>query len=441
GRPRPLRPGWRWSHGWGALPAEGAQRLIVEEQVFSHELPSALRVLVEEIPYVRSASVGFWISVGSMHEPEEMAGVCHALEHMLFKGTATRSAEEIARTLDSVGGQLNAFTDKECTCYHAKVLSEHLPLALELLADMLLHSLFRPADVKTEKRVILEEIRQLEDEPDEMADEMFLERLWRGHPLGRPVVGTRRAVRSLTAEKMQAFLRQHYVGNRMVVAVAGNVRHEEVLEQAAALLAEVNRATPEPELGSPSITPFFRRVRKDSEAVHLRVGMPGFSQRHADRYAAAVLDAILGGSTSSRLFQEVREKRGLAYNIGTCAFSFRDAGALTVYAGTSPEKADEVLRLVVAELDRVLQEGVTEREVEQARNQLKGAFLLALDNTDSRMARLAKSQLYHGRVVSVAEVTRSIEAVTLEDVNRVARMVLPEAQRSVLLLGPVARRR
>ena len=408
----------------------------MEERVFCDRLPNGVYVLTEEIPYVRSATVGIWVGVGSMHEPPELAGICHALEHMLFKGTTSRSARDIAETLDAVGGQLNAFTDKEFTCYHAKVLSEHLPLAVDLLCDMLLRSLFRPADIRCEKRVILEEIRQLEDEPDELVHDLLLSGMWQGHSLGRPVIGTRRTVRSLDRDGLLKFLAGSYVANRIVVAAAGNVRHEDVLAQAGGLLADLPAAAGAGEMAAPAISRFNRWVSRDTEQAHLCLGVPGYSQMEAERYPLAVLDTILGGASSSRLFQEIREKRGLAYTIGSAMVSYRDAGVLAVYAGTSPDTADQVLALVREEFDRVLQEGVTAREVDQARSQLKGSMLLALESTGSRMTRIAKSFLYYGRVIPLEEVVRDVDAVTVENANRVARAILPAASTSVIVLGP-----
>lgn len=412
----------------------------MEERVFFQQLPNGVRVVTEEIPHVRSATVGFWVTVGSMHETQEVAGICHLLEHMLFKGTPTRSAREIAETLDGVGGQLNAFTDKEYTCFHARVLSEHLPLAIDLIGDMLLHSLFRLEDLRCEKRVVLEEIRQLEDEPEDLVHDLLLERMWRDHPLGRPVIGTRKSVRSLSRETLLDFLPRHYAANRLLVAAAGNLKHEQVLAQVHDLLGELVAAPLPPTLPAPVANPFERRVTRETEQAHLCLGAPGCSQIQSERYPLAVLDAILGGSTSSRLFQEVREKRGLAYTIGSATLSYRDGGALAVYAGTSPERADQVLRLIRQEFDRILDKGVLEREVEQARNQLKGAMLLALEGTGTRMSRLAKSQLYFDRVISIEEVVREVDQVTVATVNRVARDVLPAARGAVVVLGPASKK-
>ncbi|MBI3945164.1 MAG: insulinase family protein [Armatimonadetes bacterium] len=411
----------------------------MEERVFVDQLPNGVRVLTEEIPHVRSASIGIWVGAGSVHEPPELAGICHALEHMLFKGTPTRSARRIAEILDAVGGQLNAFTDKEFTCYHARVLSEDLPLAIGLLGDMLRNSLLRATDLRCEKRVILEEIRQLEDEPDELVYEILLEQTWPGHPLGRPVIGTRRSVRSLKRETLVEFLARHYAANRVLVATAGNVRHAAVLDQTAEWLGDLTPSADPGALPAPVAVAFQRRLRRDTEQAHLCLGAPAYSQTDPERYPMAVLDVLLGGSSSSRLFQEVREKRGLAYAVGSCLLSFHAGGVLAVYAGTNPESADQVLALIRQECDRVLGEGVTDREVAQARSQLKGSMLLALEGTDSRMSRIARSYLYFGRVLPIEEIVRDIDRVTVDDVNRVARAVLPAAKASVVVLGPGVR--
>lgn len=412
----------------------------MEERFFCDRLPNGVCVITEEIPYVRSATVGIWISVGSMHEPPEAAGICHALEHMLFKGTATRSARDIAETLDAVGGQLNAFTDKEFTCYHAKVLSEDLPLAVDLLCDMLRNSLFRPADIRCEKRVILEEIHQLEDEPDERVHDILLEKMWPHHPLGRPVIGTRGTVRRLDRDAMLAFIARHYSANRIVVATAGSIRHQDVLEQAGRMLGDLLPEQADRPLPPPVTHQAKRRVTKDTEQAHLCIGLPGCSQVDPDRYPLAVLDAIVGGSSSSRLFQEIREKRGLAYTVGSSPLSYGDAGVLAVYAGTSPDTAEQVLGLVRQEFDRILDKGIGEREVEQARSQLKGSMLLALEGTGSRMTRIAKSHLYFGRILSIDELVAGIDSVSTADVNRLAQAILRRDCTSVIVLGPAGKK-
>ncbi len=411
----------------------------MEERFCLDSLPNGVRVLTEEIPHVLSAAVGIWVSVGSMHETQEVAGICHALEHMLFKGTPSRSAREIAETLDAVGGQLNAFTDKEVTCFHAHVLSEHLPLALDLLCDMLRNSCFRPADVRLEKRVILEEIGQIEDEPDELVHDLLMERMWPDHPLGRPVIGTRRTVRALNRETLVGFLHENYVAGRVVVATAGAVSHTRIVEQMERLLGGMRAAPVPADPPAPQTQCSTRRVGRETEQAHICLGVPGTSQLDPDRYPLAVLDTLLGSANSSRLFQEIRESRGLAYTVGSCSVSYRDAGVLTVYAGTRPDTADAVLTLIREEFDRVLQEGVRADEVERARSQLKGSLLLALEGTGSRMVRIAKSLLYYGRVLPMDEVVHDIDSVTLEDVNRIARTILPAAGTSVVVLGPKAK--
>jgi len=427
-----------WARCFGAPLGKG---VWLEERVRCAVLPNGIRVLTEEIPHVLSATVGIWVGVGSVHEPPALAGICHALEHMLFKGTATRSARDIAETLDTVGGQLNAFTDKEATCYHARVLAEHVPLAIDLLCDMLLNSRLHPADLRCEKRVILEEIRQIEDEPDELVHDLLLRRMWHGHPLGRPVIGTRTSVRALNRDALLEFMARHYTADRLIVAAAGNVHHQEILDQVASLLGEVKPSGEPGAVTQPTVRTSTHTVARETEQAHLCLGVPGYSQLDDDKYPLAALDALLGGSTSSRLFQEVREKRGLAYTIGSSVFSYRDGGILAVYAGTNPESADQVLRLIREEFDRLLNEGIQEREMEQVRSQLKGSLLLALESTSSRMARLAKSLLYFGRVIPIDEVVEHVERITIEDVNCVARAILPKETTSVVILGPKARSR
>jgi predicted Zn-dependent peptidase len=381
---------------------------------------NGIRIVTERVPYVQSVSLGIWVDTGGRDETDAVAGISHFIEHLLFKGTERRSAQQIAEELDAVGGQINAFTDRENTCYYVKVLPEHVPLAQDVLADMLLNSVLDPEEITREKNVILEEIKRHEDTPDELVHDVFAETLWPGHPLGRSVIGRAEVIESLTREQIVAYLKEQYLPGRMVVAAAGNLDHE-------ALVAEVEKTLggmPAGERGHEQIPPAVSNaeteVPKPTEQVHFCLGTRGYNQNEEDRYVLGLIDSAVGGGMSSRLFQEVREKRGLCYSIGSYTASFREAGMFTVYAGTSPETAEQVRELAVKELRDVAREGITPHELQRSKNQIRGAVLLSLDSMSTRMTRIGKSMLYYDRVISPSEVVEKIEAVTEADVRRVS---------------------
>ncbi len=381
---------------------------------------NGIRVVTERVPYVQSVSLGIWVDTGGRDETDATAGISHFIEHLLFKGTPRRSAQQIAEELDAVGGQINAFTDREYTCYYVKVLGEHVPLAQDVLADMLQHSVLDPEEIAREKNVILEEIKRHEDTPDDLVHDVFAATLWPGHPLGRSVIGTAAVIESLTRDQIVQFLKEQYLPGRLVVAAAGNLDHDAIVAGVEATMGAMPGGERGHELFSPQVSGAAMEVPKPTEQVHFCLGTRGYNQGEEERYALGLIDSAIGGGMSSRLFQEVREKRGLCYAIGSYTASFREAGMFSVYAGTSPETAEEVRDLVVKELREVAGQGITPAELERSKNQVRGAVLLSLDSMSTRMTRIGKSMLYYDRVISPTEVVEKVEAVTEADVRRIS---------------------
>ncbi|HXE71042.1 MAG TPA: pitrilysin family protein [Candidatus Nitrosotenuis sp.] len=402
-------------------------------------LDNGLTVVTELLPEFRSCTLGIWVRTGSRYERPDEAGLSHFIEHMFFKGTRRRTASEIAEAMDAVGGNLNAFTEKEQTCYYARVMDEHLPVALDILSDMLLHSRFDEEEMAREKGVILEEIKMYEDAPDELIFDLFTRALWGDHPLGRPILGEREVVAGLTREKLCAYLQRHYVPSKILVAAAGRVDHDHLAEEVSRWYAADAPAAPGDEAPAPTTRPGVTVYSRDVEQVYLCYGTEGLRVTDERRYALLVLDSILGGSTSSRLFQEIREKRGLVYTVCTFQNSYSDAGVFGVYAGTSAEKLEEVLALIRKILVEVRGQGLTDAELRRAREHLKGSMALALESTSSRMTRLARSETYHGRVIPLEELIARIDAVTHADVMELAETMLDPARYTLTVLGPLDR--
>jgi predicted Zn-dependent peptidase len=384
-------------------------------------LPNGLTLLTESMPHVRSVAIGIWLKRGSRHEKPRETGISHFIEHMVFKGTRNRSAEEIAAQVDSIGGHMDAFTAKEYASFHLKVLDEHLPLAVEILGDIVLNALFDPLEMTKEKKVILEEIKMVEDTPDDLVMELFTQSFWPDHPLGRPILGTRRSVLGFEREELLAFFRSVYQPGNIVISAAGHLDHasasEMVRRHFGALGSGRNGSAVRPPRPAARIV---TRSKKELEQVHLCLGSPAYPQAHRDRYGAFILNTVLGGSMSSRLFQNVREKRGLVYSISSGVTSYSDAGSLTVYAGTGLDSVGEVVRLTVEELKRLKGERVPAEELRRAKDHLKGSLMLSLENTGARMSYLARQEIYFGRTFGLDETLSEIEAVEAEDVRRIA---------------------
>ncbi|MCL5772909.1 MAG: insulinase family protein [Firmicutes bacterium] len=400
-------------------------------------LDNGIKVITEEVPYFNSASIGFWVNTGSQNEDTSNNGVSHFIEHLFFKGTKNHSASEIAEIMDSVGGHLNAFTEKEQTCYYARVTDRHIPLAFDILSDMLLHSLLAPKDIEKEKGVVLEEIKMYEDSPDEMVFEIFTQGLWDGHPLGRSTLGSREVIKSLTRKDLMKYIGKNYVPQNMIVSAAGRLEHDRIVELVDKLFGKLKKTSVEAFPKTPVVKKKHIVKYKDCEQVYLCMGSTGISARDESKYKLSILDSILGGSMSSRLFQEIRERRGLVYTVMTFQNSYKDAGLFGIYAGTSMKSLKKVMDLCVKIMGDIREKGVSAKELSRAKEHIKGAILLALESTANRMIRLAKGEVYHGRLIPHEEIIEKLEAVTLEDVHKIARKILNYKNYSVAVLGPV----
>ena len=408
----------------------------------THELttlPSGVRVVTETLPHVRSVSLGMWLAVGSRDEDAGQLGCSHFLEHLLFKGTSTRSARDIAEALDAVGGEMNAFTSKELTCFYAQVLDRDLPVAFEVLADMLVDATNAEPDVEAEREVVLSELDIHFDTPDDLVHTDFATAVLREHPLAIETLGSVASVRGMTRETIHAYYLDRYRPEELVVAAAGNIDHERVVALADALLGDLGRpGSGRPARHAPE-TFGQREVRvrhRPTEQAHVVLGVPGLDQHDDDRWPMKVLMTLLGGSMSSRLFQRIREERGLVYTTYSYAASYTDGGVVGAYAGTTPGKLDEVLDLLRAELDRVADD-VSEAEVARAKGALTGATVLGLEDTGSRMSRLGKQVVTGARVLSIDEALGRVDAVDIEAVRRVADRVL-QRPRDLAVVGPFA---
>jgi predicted Zn-dependent peptidase len=400
-------------------------------------LPNGLRILTERMPHVRSVSVGVWLARGSRHEPQAQSGIAHFVEHMLFKGTATRSAEDIAQTIDSIGGQMDAFTAKEYASYYIKVLDEHLPLALEVLSDIVMRPAFNAADIEREKKVVLEEIKMVEDTPDDLVHELFTENFWHNHPLGRPILGTPSTVEALSEDGLRAYFSDAYTAPNLIVAAVGNITHEQVRDLVSRAFAGLPTTTAPLNGAPPKVVPKVVIRNKELEQSHVCLGTSGYPQDHEDRYASYVLNTILGGSMSSRLFQNVREKRGLAYAVFSGLSAYRDTGSMTIYAGCANDAVDELIDVVIAELRRTKDEPMAESELRRAKDHLKGSLMLNLESTSSRMSHLARQEIYFDRQFGLDETLEGVERVSTGDVQRVARDLFADGALAATVLGAV----
>ncbi len=400
-------------------------------------LDNGLRFLTESMTHVRSVSVGIWLTRGSRHEDATWPGIAHFVEHMLFKGTANRSAEDIAQAVDSIGGQLDAFTAKEYSAYYIKVLDEHLPISLDLLSDIVLRPAFRAEDIDREKQVILEEIKMVEDTPDDLVHELFTQAFWEGHPLGRPILGSADSVGSITTDALTGYYRPAYTADNMVLVAVGNLEHQAIRDLVQRAFGELPpRGTKAVDTPPPTV-PAITLRSKDLEQTHICLGSAAYPQNHSDRYVGYVLNTLLGGSMSSRLFQNVREKRGLAYSVFSGMSAYRDAGLLTVYAGCARERVDQVLDLIVQELRGVAAEPVPDAELRRSKDHLKGSLMLGLEHTASRMSHIARQEIYFNAQYSLDEMLAGIEAVSVDDLTRVARDLLLTMPLAVTVIGPM----
>lgn len=403
-------------------------------------LDNGIRIVSQELPGNRSVSLGIWVENGSRHESEPENGISHFIEHLLFKGTERRSAAQIAEEMDAVGGVINAFTSKENTCYYAKVLDENLPLAIDLLSDIFLHSSFDADEIERERSVILQEISQAEDTPDDYVHDLFNLDFFKNHPIGWPICGRQETVNGFRRQDIVSFFKSRYRPERVVVAAAGNIRHSDLVEEMAARLGSIDgtklekipslRGETMPEMAS-GVYPHSKRL----EQVHLCLGMAGIHQSHPKRYAGYVLNTLLGGGMSSRLFQEIREKRGKAYSVYSFSSSYKDVGYFGVYAGTSLDATEEVVELITSELKKIAADGITDAELQRTQGQLVGSTMLGLESTDSWMSHVARNEIYFGQSVTTEEICRRLRAISRADVIDLARELFQNNGMTLTLLG------
>ncbi|NUT31862.1 MAG: insulinase family protein [Hamadaea sp.] len=429
------RRGFSTATGSSAVFADGTVRRTV--------LPSGLRILTEDVPAMRSVSFGIWVNVGSRDESAAEGGASHFLEHLLFKGTEKRTALDISAAIEAVGGETNAFTTKEYTCYYARVLDADLPLAIDVMCDAVANSVLADADVETERGVILEEIAMSEDEPSDEVHDLHAELVYGDHPLARLISGTVESITPMSRDAIHEFYRSRYAPPVMVVAAAGRLDHDEVVDRVVAALAgtplDTAPGVPVEPRAMDALVPFAepRAVtrHKETEQAHLVLGGPGIGRRDERRFAVGVLNNVLGGGMSSRLFQEIREKRGLAYSVYSYTSQYAETGTFGVYAGCAPGKVDEVLAITRDQLALMAAEPITEEELRRGQGMLKGALVLGLEDTGSRMTRLAKGELLYGDMLDVDDLLRRIDAVTIEDVAMVADAMLTRPM-YLAMIGP-----
>ncbi len=407
------------------------------DQVQTTRLPNGLTILTEHMPGLRSVSLGIWVRRGSRHEAEPLNGICHFIEHALFKGTQRRSAHDIASESDRLGGQLDAYTTHEMTGFAMKVVDTELDRAFDLLADLLLHPRFDDDDLLKEQKVIIEEMKMIEDTPDELLNELFHAAYFPDHSLGRPSEGTEETVSSFDQSKTRDFHNSNFAPRNLVVAAAGNVTHNQLVDLVAKAFAEVNakanghESSPAPKIAAPILI----ERKGELEQAHLIIAAPWPSAKSEDRYAASMLGTIIGGGTSSRLWQSIREERGLAYSIGAGGNTYTDVGMFTIYAGTSPTQIDQVLDLSLKELRRSVHEAVSETELQLAKAQAISSVLLSLESSSARVGALARQEIVHGRRISPDEIINWIEGVKIEDVQRVAQTCFTSESLALGALG------
>ncbi len=393
-------------------------------------LPNGVRIISETVPHVQSISLGLWVGTGSRDEAPAIRGISHFIEHMLFKGTQKRTAWEIADTIEARGGHLNAFTGKETTCYETRVLSEDLELSMDILTDMFRNSVHDPEEMEREKRVVIEEIKMYEDTPEEQVHDLFEQVLWNTHPLGKPIIGTEKTVSAITREAILDYMKTLYTPERIVVSAAGNLEHSQLVRLAEKTLGDMTGTAPKRILKPAKASGKSKKLSKrDTEQVHFCLGTNGYNKQENERFALSILNNVLGGNMSSRLFQEIREKRGLAYSIGSYTRVYLDTGHFCVYGGTSPQTYQQVLDLTLAEFENVRKNGLTEDELSKAKTQIRGALVLGLEGMNSRMSRYADSLLAFNRVIPISEVLERYNSISHDDIGNVANKVLsPEAQ-------------
>lgn len=400
-------------------------------------LPNGVRVLTEHLPHVGSAAIGIWCTTGSVHEEPGEAGITHFIEHMLFKGTKSRTSQQIAEEIEGRGGILNAFTDKERTCYYCRTLADDAENGLDVLADMVANSLLDADELEREKGVVLEEIKRGEDEPGDNVHDLHIQGLWPDHELGLPIIGTSESVSGFKRDDLTRYIERRYTGSHLLVTATGKVDHDQFVRWASRELEHFEGTKSEQTFDRPQPHGGLNYIAKDVEQVHFCIGTRGVSYHDQDEmYTLIVLDAILGGGMSSRLFQEVREKRGLAYAVGSYMLTYTAGGAFTVYGGTGAKTWNEVQGVVRQELDKIMRDGPTETELAKVKRQISGNIVLGLESTNSRMMRMAKNEIVYGRQIPIEETVARIDAVTAGNVIEIARRIFPEENIRTTAIGP-----
>jgi predicted Zn-dependent peptidase len=411
---------------------------MVEEvrNIHREVLPNGLTVITEEMEHIRSVSIGIWIKTGSRDESAEWNGISHFIEHMVFKGTKHRSAEDIARQMDSIGGNMDAFTAKECVCFNVKLLDEHLPIAMDVLSDLVLNPVFNVSDISRERGVILEEIKMDEDNPDYLVHEIFTQNFWKDHPLGKPILGTKDTVRKFERDPVLDFYGQRFAPGNMIICAAGHLKHEQFVELVVKHFAQMKPVKnglhgPKPAV----VSRIIMRNKKALEQVQICIGVPSHPIAHERRHASYILSTLLGGGMSSRLFQNIRERQGLAYAIYSDLSPYRDTGCMSVYAGTSRESAGKVVQSVVSEFRKLKQELVPEEELRRSKDQLKGSLMLSLESSTARMSNLARQEMYFDHFYTLDELIEKIESVTSEEIRELANQFFQTDSIAVTVLG------
>jgi len=423
--PDPLNPSW--------LTAGMGYRKTI--------LDNGVRVITEEIPYLKSVSIGVWVTTGSRDEQPHENGVSHFIEHLLFKGTERRTAFDIAKEIDSVGGTLNAFTGREYTCFYAKVIDKNLPLAINLLSDIFLHSLMDPKDVEKERGVILQEIKMVEDTPDDYIHDFFNRVCWGDHPLGFPIFGTSDLVQSFTREQIFQFLKETYQPERIIICAAGNLKHEEAVDLIGETFGQLPQSNQERKRLKPQSVSTTNIRKRELEQVHFCLGTKGLPYNHSLRFASYLLNTILGGGMSSRLFQEIRENRGLAYSVGSYTSHLRDTGAMVLYAGVPPAKAADVVSAMMEQLAAMRDKAVPTEELNKAREFTKGRLLLRMEDTFANARWVGHQEVTDQTVLSVDQVVEELDAITVDDVQHVAQRLFATERLSLAIVGPFRKER
>jgi len=399
-------------------------------------LHNGVRIVCEQIPYVKSISLGIWVKTGSRNETMKNNGISHFIEHMLFKGTEKRSAAEIAESIDNIGGQINAFTGKECTCFYTKTLDEHIEIAIDILSDMFFNSEYADKDIAVEKKVIIEEIGMYEDSPEELVHDDLSETVWNGSTIGYPILGTRKSLRGITREMILEYFKQHYVPCNTVISVAGNFDELKLAEMLEEHFGNWTSTVDElPNLKAVEFKPEISIREKETEQVHLCIGFEGIQNGDDKLYPLLAVNNIFGGSMSSRLFQNLREKKGLVYSIYSYPTAYNDAGLLTIYAGMKPEQLNEVIKRIYNETRLLLKKGITLQELEKSREQLKGNYILGLESTSSRMNSNGKSELLLGYINTPEEILKKIDSITMEDVVNIIDRVCNLKSKGISIVG------